>query len=136
MYTGNQKELLSKTKKFDILTDAKFLTKSNYLRRGDILLGPGHTAIVLSDGHKEPTIESAKSFSSSLVGTYTVKATKLNVRCGAGITKTVLIAIPKGTKVQCFGYYTKVLGVNWLYTQFVYNRKQYTGFISTKYLTK
>ena len=136
MYTGNQKELLVSTKKFDILTASKYLTKSDYLKRGDILLGPGHTAIVLDIDRKELAIESAKSFSNSFVGTYTVRATKLNVRCGAGITKTILLVIPKGTKVQCFGYYTKVLGMNWLYIQFVYNGKQYTGFVSYKYLAK
>jgi hypothetical protein len=136
MYTGNQKELLTNTKKFNVLTATRYLTKPDLLRRGDILLGPGHTAIVLSDGIIKPTIDSAKSFLNSFVGTYTVKATKLNVRCGAGITKAILVTIPKGTKVKCFGYYTKVLGTNWLYVQFIYNNTSYTGFVSSKYLTK
>lgn len=50
MYTGNELELLKATGRFEILTDDKYLTSDAYLRRGDILLGTGHTAIVLSDG--------------------------------------------------------------------------------------
>ena len=136
MYTGNQKEVLKATKQFKLLTESKYLTKSTHLKRGDILLGPGHTAIVLSNSGKEPVIDSAKSFSSTFVGTYQVSAPKLNVRCGAGVAKSVLVVIPKGTEVRCYGYYTKNLGTTWLYTQFIYKGKQYIGYVSAKYLTK
>jgi hypothetical protein len=136
MYTGNQKEVLKATKQFRLLTESKYLTKSDHLKRGDILLGPGHTAIVLSNGESKSVIESAKSFSNTFVGTYRVAASKLNVRYGAGITKNILLTIPKGTEVRCYGYYTKNLGINWLYIQFTYKSKQYTGFVSAKYLTK
>ena len=80
--------------------------------------------------------DKAKSFSDSLVGTYKVTATSLNVRQGAGNGKKVMIAIPKGTKVKCHGYYTSVLGRKWLYVQFTYNNVTYTGFASSKYLSK
>lgn len=55
-YTGNQKDLFMKTGDFILLTDSKYLTSSNYLRRGDVLMrhnaatGSGHTAMVLSNG--------------------------------------------------------------------------------------
>ena len=52
IYTGNQKSALANTGKFDIYTDAKYTKSDAYLMRGDILLGNGHTAIVLSDGSK------------------------------------------------------------------------------------
>jgi hypothetical protein len=52
MYTGNQKDVLKGTGKFNILTDAKYTKSQDYLIRGDILLGNGHTAIVLSNGAK------------------------------------------------------------------------------------
>lgn len=52
MYTGNEKSVLSATKKFTILTESKYVNGSEYLKRGDILLGNGHTAIVLSNGSK------------------------------------------------------------------------------------
>ncbi len=35
---------------YEALTDSKYLTSSDYLRRGDILLKSGHTVMVLTDG--------------------------------------------------------------------------------------
>ena len=79
----------------------------------------------------------AKSFSKSLAGTYKVTATDgLNVRSGAGTNKALMVAIPKNTKVQCYGYYTTVSGVKWLYVQFTYNKVTYTGFCCSTYLKK
>lgn len=86
-----------------------------------------------------PTIkatDSAKSFMMSAVGAYKVTASWLNVRHGAGATKPKMIAIPHGTKVKCYGYYTPVMATNWLYIQFVYNGVTYTGFASSKYLVQ
>ena len=80
--------------------------------------------------------EAAKSFLKSLAGTYKVTASSLNVRNGAGVTKDKMVAIPKGTAVKCFGYYTSVLGTKWLYIQFTYNGVTYTGFASSAYLKK
>ena len=78
----------------------------------------------------------ASSFSKSLAGTYQVTASWLNVRHGAGTTKKKMVAIPNGTKVKCYGYYSTFLGTKWLYIQFTYNGTQYTGFASSKYLKK
>lgn len=79
----------------------------------------------------------ARAFLKSLAGTYKVTANSgLNVRHGAGITKKKMVAIPKGTAVQCYGYYTSVLGVKWLYIQFTYKNVTYTGFASSAYLKK
>jgi hypothetical protein len=142
MYTGSQKVLLEATGKFSILTDKKYLTKPEHLKRGDIILGPGHTAIVLSDGTsisdniKKTTIDSAKSFKNSFAGTYKVTASKLNIRFGAGALKKVIVVIPKDTEVKCYGYFTKTLGTNWFYVQLTYNGVKYTGFASSKYLVK
>lgn len=52
MYTGNQKVVLNATGKFTIYTAVKYVGSSDYLKRGDILLGNGHTAVVLSNGGK------------------------------------------------------------------------------------
>lgn len=136
MYTGNQNKVLSSTKKFEVLADSKYLTIPDNLKRGDILLGPGHTAIVLSNSTNKPDIECAKSFSKAFVGTYKVTATKLNVRRGAGVTKKIITTITKNTEVKCFGYYTNVLGTSWLYIQLSQEGKQQTGFVSAKYLAK
>lgn len=80
--------------------------------------------------------QSAKSFLSSVAGTYEVTASALNVREGAGTSFASMVAIPKGTKVKCFGYYTNVSGTKWLYVQFTYKGVQYIGFASSKYLAK
>ena len=81
--------------------------------------------------------EGAQFFLKSLAGTYKVTARNgLNVRHGAGITKAKMVAIPYGTKVQCYGYYSTSLGVKWMYIQFTYEGVQYTGFASSEYLGK
>lgn len=38
------------TGEFDVLTESKYLTSDKYLRRGDILVKNGHTAMALQDG--------------------------------------------------------------------------------------
>lgn len=159
IYTGNEKTALANTGAFTVLTDAKYIGKADYLKRGDILLGAGHTAIVLTNGdsvstatnsntaNDTPKVETtateevkakdvARNFLQPLTGTYTVTAWQLNVRHGAGTTKKIMTTIPKGTKVKCYGYYTQWMGSNWLYIQFTYNGVKYTGFASDKYLKK
>ena len=84
---------------------------------------------------KTPKAESAKSFSDSVKGTYKTTA-GLNVRYGAGVTKGKMVTIPEGHTVNCYGFYTKVLGTNWLYVQFIYKDTVYMGFASSKYLDK
>lgn len=95
------------------------------------------TTSTSSSSSSSTTIEAAKSYLKSLAGTYTVTASSgLNVRAGAGTTKTKLVSIPKGTKVKNYGYYTTVSGIKWLYIQFTYKSKTYTGFASSAYLKK
>ena len=60
----------------------------------------------------------------------------LNVRNAAGTNQDILVSIPKGTKVQNYGYYTPQGGVNWLYVKFTYQNVTYTGFCSAAYLKK
>lgn len=49
--TRTLQKILSKTGEFDIFTDKKYLTDTDYLRRGDILCKAGsHTVIVLDSG--------------------------------------------------------------------------------------
>lgn len=77
-------------------------------------------------------VESAKSFNKVLAGTYKVTASALNLRTGAGTSKSVIEAMKNGEKVQCYGYYTTVSGTKWLYI--VHDGQ--TGFASSKYLKK
>lgn len=50
IYTGNELSSLKATGKFDVYTTSQYIGSDAYLKRGDILLGSGHTAVVLSDG--------------------------------------------------------------------------------------
>jgi hypothetical protein len=50
IYTGNEKAALQNTGKFTVLTGSEYIAKSDNLKRGDILLASGHTAVVLSNG--------------------------------------------------------------------------------------
>ena len=59
-----------------------------------------------------------------------VTTTGLNLRTGAGTGKEIIICMPKGAKVQCYGYYPMVNGVKWLYVQY----GKYTGYCSINYL--
>ena len=113
---------------------------------GDILVtkSKGHTVIVVSGNPRSSTSTSAstsstaaQSYSKSLAGTYevTTKIGKLNMRKSPS-TGTVIVQIPKGSKVQNYGYYTSVSGTKWLYVQYTKSSKTYTGFCSSKYLTK
>lgn len=72
---------------------------------------------------------------SSLAGTYTTTA-NLYMRNGAGTNKKALVLIPKGTKVQCYGYYSVASNVKWLYIQVTLDGVKYTGFSSSEYLKK
>lgn len=141
IYTGNELSALKATGAFTIYTDAKHTGGPGYLQRGDILLGSGHTAIVLSDGGGllEPVTEvkaaeAARNYLKTLDRSFKVTASWLNVRHGAGVTKKKMTAIPKGTTVRCYGFYTAVLGTKWLYVQFTQEGIKHTGFVSEKYL--
>ncbi len=140
IYTGNEKSALVATGKFETYTSNDYIGSSAKLKRGDILLASGHTAVVLSDGasagsgsssaSSSTKVEGAKDFDKSLAGTYKVTASALNIRAGAGTGKKSLGTIPKGKTVQCYGYYTKVGSTKWLYV--AYNG--ITGFCSSQYL--
>ena len=51
IYTGNEAAALLATNEFEVLTDKKYLTADEYLKRGDILLYEfHHTAVALENG--------------------------------------------------------------------------------------
>lgn len=142
IYTGNQLQALNSTKKFDVFTTIGYTLSSAKLKRGDILLSSGHTAIVLSDGNtsvKQNTstnnvkVASAQKFDKSLAGTYKTTGS-LHLRTDAGKTYDSIIIMPKGTKVKNYGYYSGPSDNKWLFIQTTIKGKSYTGFASKKYL--
>ena len=133
IYTGNEKSALCNTGEFEALSASKYLNSDTCLKRGDILLSNGHTAVVLSNGSATPTEPgTAQDWSEALSGKYKVTASALNIRAGAGTGKVSLGTISRGGIVQCYGYYTQVGNVKWLYVQY----NGITGFCSSEYLRK
>lgn len=147
-YTGNLRVAL-KAAGFEVLTDSKYLTGSAYLLEGDILLNDScHTATNVTTGAKASgataagtaagagntvKVDAAQSKDKSLTGTYEVTALDfLSLRAGVGTGKTELAKMQPHETVQCYGYYTDVSGVKWLYVVY----KGITGFCSSKYLKK
>lgn len=76
-------------------------------------------------------IASAKSFDRTYAKTYTVTASALNLRSGAGTDRPIVKSMPKGTKVTCYGYYTKNDATVWLYVK---DQDGTLGYCSKKYL--
>lgn len=96
------------------------------------------TPAVPSQSNKEVKATGvAKSFDKAIAGAYTVTASSgLNVRNAAGTANKILVTIPKGTKVNNYGYYTEVNGVKWLCIMFTYKQVTYIGFASSAYLKR
>lgn len=161
--TSTMKSALQKLG-YKIITDATYLTSSSYCVRGAVYVKvSSHTVCGLDNGASyKKTLEKAgisigttsvsaasgsagtliaklqpaQSKDSKLDGAYKT-TTGLNLRYGAGSDKYAsIVFMPKGTKCQCYGYYTDVSGTKWLYVVATVNGKQYTGFASSKYLAK
>lgn len=56
----------------------------------------------------------------------------LNLRTAPGTKSGIITTIPKGTKVNCFGFYTKKDKIDWLFVSY----GKYTGYLSSVYLKK
>ncbi len=119
--------------------------RKSYLLTSTYILGYGNPAYTGSDTEstqestqstaKKTAAEAAGGYDKSLAGAYTVTpAVGLNLREGAGTGKALMVTLPRGTRVQCYGYYTPVSGVKWLYVVATLGGVQYTGFCCRTYL--
>lgn len=81
---------------------------------------------------KEVSVDAAAKFDKALAGTYKVTASELNLRAGAGTKKDIVKTMPNGAEFICYGYYTVVDGVKWLFG----TADGVKGFASSKYLKK
>lgn len=84
-------------------------------------------------GNKALKPVGARSRNNSLRGAYKTTA-NLNMRAVPGVLKdeNIITVLPKGAKVQNYGYYTMVNGVKWLYVAY----DGLTGYCSEEYLKK
>lgn len=83
---------------------------------------------------KNNGLGAAKSFSASLAGAYVTTA-GVNIRKGPSTDYASYAVLPKGTKVQCYGYYTAAGSYKWMYVIATYNGKSITGHVYSQYLT-
>lgn len=83
---------------FDVLTDELYLKSDKYLRRGDILVGKGHTAMALTDGSnsdKKPILSKGckGSWVKVLQGKLAIKGYKISIDGDFGeMTKQAVIS--------------------------------------------
>lgn len=85
----------------------------------------------LTDYAVDPARSISKAYGTATGKVYTVTASALHIRRGAGTTHQSLGLLKKGTKVTCYGYYTKNGATIWL---LVKAENGITGYCSKKYL--
>lgn len=89
-----------------------------------------------SGGIKEvKAIDRANCFNEAYIGEYREIANQ-NMRTGAGTNKKVLVVIPRGTTVECNGYYSVFNGDKWYYVTAMVGGVKYSGFCWYGYLAR
>ena len=90
--TSTMRNAFLKTGEYDLLMEVKYLTSSDYLKRGDILVSPGsHTAMVLNNG------KNAQEKKQTVKVSYAIQLkSALNARKGAGKEYDKVFTFPKG----------------------------------------
>lgn len=130
-------------KRKELLTDNGYEPELIQKKVNEILNGSAVTAKNPNQpqSQKQPFEKSvttkcfARSFDKKVAGFYKVTS-DLYCREDAGSNKKALCMIPKGTSVRCYGYYNTNNRTPWYYIRFIMDGVQYTGFSSSKYMTK
>lgn len=81
---------------------------------------------------KEVKVEAAKIFDKTVSGQYTVTASSLNIRSGAGTNKSIIGTLKKNDKVKCYGYFSRLEDTSW----YLVAMGNITGYVSSKYLKR
>lgn len=136
IYTGNEKSALNATGKFDIYTSSQYTAKDSYLKRGDILLGNGHTAIVLSNGDNAATQSPTTTQQATATQTTTSTGLKVGdaVKLVAGATYTNGKSIPSW--VINSTVYVRDIRSNGDVVVSILKIGAITGVVNSKYITK
>lgn len=130
--TGAKRKSLLEAKGYDYNAVQK---RVNEILNGSVTKPSTTPTTPQSTSKKVTATCSAKNFNKSLAGTY--KTTDdLYMRNDAGTNKKALVIIPKGTKVNMYGYYNVSNGAKWYYIQVTLDGVQYTGFSHSAYLKK
>lgn len=86
-------------------------------------------------GWEKPKSGVAELFSSVIAGRYKT-TTAVNFRTGGSIDFTIIECLPKGTVVDCYGYYHMNQNTPWLYVTAPTKDGNCNGFVCSDYLTK
>lgn len=120
----------------DSATDVKYILDPNWSKKIALGIAEGICEVFggsVKEDEEVTNVRPANSFDANLAGTYVVTTDDLKLRAGANTKYDVLASMPKGEKVQCYGYYTKETdGTVWLYVVY----KGQTGFASKRYFKK
>lgn len=76
----------------------------------------------------------AHSYDKKYAKTYYATA-DLNCRNSGSTSSKILVTVPKGTEVTCYGYYESAKDHKFLYAQAMVNKVLYTGFFALDYLS-
>lgn len=96
---GTMKDAFTASGSYSVLTDKKYLTSTDYLQRGDILVrdwyknGSRHTVMVLENGGGVPAV----SFAEDLYKDFFAINVGINIK---ELTPTRLLAVAKITKIE------------------------------------
>lgn len=94
-WTGILADLAKNSGEFEILTDAKYLTGTKYLKKGDALLKPNaHVVICIDETVEEPIYDGDDKFETPYITTG-----KVWLRKGPGMNYDTIVAIPKDSTV-------------------------------------
>ena len=112
---------------FESLDNAKKACSAGYT----VYDPDGRAVYPVADPVISTKVEPAQQFTSSMAGTYKVNSPDgvLNLRSGAAAGKTLLEAMPQGSKFRCYGYHTD----GWLYGK---SESGAVGYCSKIYLTR
>lgn len=141
--TSSESSVLLGSGRFTEITGSVNLSTGNGLMAGDILVTrtKGHTVVVTSAGSSGSSgsgsakttggMQAAQHKDGKYARSYTVTASALRIRKGAGTNFDILGTLANGTKFTCYGYYNKASdGTVWLYGI----AAGITGYCSSKYL--
>lgn len=127
--TRTMRSYFKNTGMFEILTDSKYLTVSDYLKRGDVVVNEGsHTFIVLSNGTKAAGEKvTVIPINNNIIGIATAYG-NINIRSGPSTGYKVVGMVRKNEQVQVL----EKLSSGWL--KILWNNMEvYTSNVGNKY---
>lgn len=144
-YTGNLEQILRGTGMVEVITTSKYLTGYSSLQPGDILLNRAHHVCAYVGGTIKRAGTTAKKTGVQLVGAQhfergiaqtlvvNTKSDPLMMRKGPGTNMAIITRVPRGAKVQWYGYWSRGKdGEKWYLCAYL----GFQGYLCAKYLLR